>query len=91
MNEFIAGTDPNQPSEFLAIQSLQQTDSSRVLIWQSIPGTIYHIEYSQSLETESWDSIASNIEGRGATTSWLDSDATRLADPSGFYRVKVER
>lgn len=91
LDEFIARTDPNQNAEFLAIKSLQQNDSSRELAWQSILGVSYQIEYSQSLETASWESIAGNLEGQEGITSWLDSDLVRMGSEPGFYRVKVTR
>ena len=91
LDEFIAQTDPKQDSEFLRINFVRQNPSSRELIWQSIPGVSYQMEYSQSLEVASWESIGSDLEGLENFTSWIDSDLDRLESELGFYRVKVTR
>jgi len=46
LDEYIARTDPKLNSEYLRTHLVQQNPSSRELIWQSIPGVSYQIEYS---------------------------------------------
>jgi len=88
--EFVAGTDPNNGNEYLAITAIQETSQNRSLTWQTVFGKSYSIEYSSSLESASWQALASGIFATSDRTSWNDTDAGRLGSERGFYRVKVE-
>jgi hypothetical protein len=89
--DYVAGTDPNNPASVLKITSCHAARSaggeSVTLTWSSELSRLYYIERSASLGAPSWtDSGLGLISPDGAST-------TRVlpTDPSGsrFYRVRV--
>ncbi len=54
------------------------------LDWNGIGGQTYAVEYSEAL-TENWNAIAT-----GQITSFEDSDASRVTNSAGFYRIRQE-
>lgn len=49
-SEFIAGTDPQDPTSLLAITTYILTDSTVSASWSSIPGKSYRFEFSTDLQ-----------------------------------------
>lgn len=89
-DEVLAGTDPNDPTSFLRLIDVQRMANSVSVRWASVAGKSYDIEYSATLEPGSWIVIGSADNVAESTTSFDDSDATRVANPDGFYRSKVK-
>jgi len=56
--------------------------------WTSVPGNNYAVEFSNSLQANSWTTLATNIPASsGATTSYTDTSAAGAA--ARFYRVRA--
>jgi len=80
--EYLAGTDPNDPSSLLRILSLQT--GAQVISWQSVPGRNYQV-YSTPSVTQALDPLSGPITAYGATTSFTNT----LASTPRFYRIRV--
>ncbi|MEM7384487.1 MAG: LamG-like jellyroll fold domain-containing protein, partial [Verrucomicrobiota bacterium] len=52
-------------------------------------GRQYALQYSESLERESWETIQM-VEGSGQSETFSDAEAVRVANGKGFYRVRIE-
>ena len=86
-----AGTDPNDPMDYLHFTAAGRTLDGTLMTWTSVSGKAYLVEYSVDLATESWVAItgAALPATSTGTTSFNDTDATRASAPIGFYRVRV--
>ena len=78
----------NNQTEDLVLSSFTRTGSSNVieLPFKSTVGTTYTLQYSKDFVT--WSPI-STITSDGATAFFTETDAARLAQPRGFYRVVI--
>lgn len=68
------------------ITGIQRT-ANLALTWTSVAGKTYTIEYTDNLSM-AWTQVGTVPSG-GATTTYTDSDATRMGRAVGFYRVGV--
>jgi len=90
LEEYLAGTDPNNPNSVLAITSYTATPVgasviSTTLTWKSVMTRYYFIE--QSLDLVSWfDSGLGPITPAGATTT---DTFTHVHSPKRFFRVRA--
>jgi hypothetical protein len=75
------------PAPAIQITSVQRTGAGVVLVWSSQAGTTYTVEYTENIGG-SWTSIGTQA-GQAGNTTFTDSDATRLARRTGFYRIAV--
>ncbi len=85
---FILDEAPPTPDASFAITDVQRGADVR-LTWQSEAGRTYIVESSTSLTAEGWDDIAT-VPGAADSTTYTDTDATRLARPVSFYRVRLQ-
>lgn len=58
------------------------------ITWSSLAGRTYAVEYTASLPA-TWSQIGT-AAAQGTSTTYTDTDATRLAKPTGFYRVALQ-
>jgi hypothetical protein len=91
LQEYLAGTDPNNPSDYLRITAygFNPDGSTAALTWTSVLNRFYQILESPSLAGPVWsDSGLRLISPDGATTmrSFGDSSA-----PIRFYRISAKR
>ncbi|MEY3894494.1 MAG: hypothetical protein RLZZ214_13 [Verrucomicrobiota bacterium] len=89
LNEYLAGTDPNDPASKLAITNYTTTPggTSTSLTWQSVPTRNYFIEESLDLSAGSWfDSGLNLILSDGASTVRLFGNPYA---PKRFLRVRA--
>ncbi|MDA7644108.1 thrombospondin type 3 repeat-containing protein [Verrucomicrobiales bacterium] len=89
--EAFAGTDPNDPTDYLHFTAASRTVDGASMTWTSVGGKAYVVEYSMDLTTATWTVItdaAVPASGTG-TTSFSDTNAERALAPLGFYRVRV--
>jgi hypothetical protein len=86
--EWIAGTNPTNPSDKLAITSFTMDPASGqpVLGWPSAFGRLYDIEYTENLQLP-FANAQSDLPASPPFNVWQDT-APR-APNSGFYRLKV--
>jgi hypothetical protein len=84
--EYIAGTDPTDPTSVLKIVSGPSAFSQDVT-WISVPSRTYSIERSTDLH--SFSVLQSNIPGLYGTTTFTDTNMT--GSRQFYYRVRVEQ
>lgn len=58
------------------------------IAWSSLEGRIYTVEHTAALPG-GWASIAT-VPSHGSSTSYTDTDPTRLGKAMGFYRVRLQ-
>lgn len=56
VEEFL-NTDSRDPSSFFAISEISVSENAVSVSWPTVPGAIYHLEFSETLEPESWKTI----------------------------------
>ena len=83
LQEYIAGTNPNDPSSLLRITSL--SSGGQIITWSSVPGKNYQVFATSALGSPS-SLVSGTITAFAATTSF-----TNLAPATAqqFYRVQV--
>ena len=84
------GTDPNDPTSLFRLTEVQRTASTVSMTWASVAGKSYDVEYSTSLEADSWTVIGSSDNVAATTATFEDTDAARTANPNGYYRARVK-
>lgn len=72
----------------LRIVSSQGTVTSRQFNWSSLPDKNYAILYKATLASPSWSAIATN-RSISTLTYFTDTNAVRLNQSQGFYRVAL--
>jgi streptogramin lyase len=89
LQEYLAGTDPTDPTSFFknigTDQGAAQQPSDCVISWPSVSGKQYVIKRSPSLSTPIWTSIATN-SGNGTIMEYHDVTGGGVR----FYRVRVQ-
>ena len=64
-------------------------DSSELSIsWVSLPELDYSVQYSPSLQSNTWTTIAT-FRSIGALSTYTDTDPIRMGLSCGFYRIKL--
>jgi hypothetical protein len=56
------------------------------LVWPSLAGSFYQVQWSPSLDQSHWVNFGQAVPGTGADLSVFDSTRTH---PQGFYRVQI--
>ncbi len=90
MQEYLAGTDPNNANSFLSFTNINaQTNGTYLLTWPSISNKTYSVYRSATLTTNlaGFYLIASNVLATPPTNSLLDTNAPVGAKQ--FYRLGV--
>jgi hypothetical protein len=77
------------PQPDLVITSVLTGDTDITIVWTSSPAATYGVDYKPSLDEAGWNRIAT-LPADGETTQFTDTDAGRLAQPQGFYRIAQE-
>lgn len=90
-DEAIAGTNPNNSSDFFHVQQVLKGSSGTVVRFLTAANRTYQIEYSETLESSSWQVIATQVASSAAVFDYTDTDATRTGKARGFYRVHVSQ
>jgi Bacterial TSP3 repeat len=85
LQEYLAGTDPQDPQSGLKLRAELITPNAVTLQFLAISNRTYSLLYKDSLAAPNWSRLA-DIPARN--TNWVDS----LADPIGsvsnrFYRI----
>jgi hypothetical protein len=85
--EYVAGTDPVDPSSVFQAELLIIQPGSFTLKWNSVPGRIYRIWLSYDLAT--WTLVSEGIgaDSESGGAEWTNS--LHLEEKQGYYRVEV--
>ncbi len=89
-NELLAGTDPEDSTSFLHLTSLSDQPDGRHIVWSSVPGRNYAIEFAGEITgvfTALPGAESLPAADPDTTTSYIDARAN--APASGYYRVRV--
>ncbi|MFT5125010.1 MAG: hypothetical protein ACI9TH_004898 [Kiritimatiellia bacterium] len=86
LEEYQAGTNPTDRADALLFVSIECTDTSTTLSWQSVPGFSYRLEYTDTPLTENWQTAVSGIPSSGTRTSHPDIPR----GPQVLYRIICE-
>lgn len=86
--EALAGTDPNDPADYLHAVSTGRTAGGVELTWSSKDTRSYEILYSPTMNPGTWEVIAT-VPGAAGTTTFEDTDAGRTGAEEGYYRAKA--
>lgn len=77
-SEAIAGTNPNDPKDYLRVTSITRTGNQVQLTWTSVPGKTYNIESSTDLTN--WTVVAPGIPAAANPATETQTTVT-LTDP----------
>ena len=87
--EWIAGTDPEDPTSVLRILTLSTRTGAVDVTWQSIAYRIYSLHRGSDLASQSsFQIIASNVVGQAVMTTYSDTNA--IGTGPFFYRISVQ-
>jgi hypothetical protein len=84
-NEYVAGTNPQNSGSLFEIIGGEVQPSAAILVWSSVAGRQYQVQFRTNLLSGVWDSIYT-VTATGITTTFTNSF------PGGreFYRVRVQ-
>jgi Tol biopolymer transport system component len=86
LNEFKAGTSPVGNSSFLRAMTVSPLNGgATTVIWNSVPGRVYRVQYKNSLNDPAWADLAGEVVAGDRTASKTDDTATGLNQR--FYRI----
>ena len=89
--EFLAGTAANDSSSLLEVTSYTLTDTLGSLIWNSVPGKTYQLEFSTDMNT--WSALGGTVSAADAPATETDSGnfpLVTIGNPDKvFFRVRV--
>ncbi|HEY4284495.1 MAG TPA: M12 family metallopeptidase [Chthoniobacterales bacterium] len=89
IQEYKAGTDPNNASSTFRISSIVPISGNYQISFPSVLGKTYRLEYRDNLITGNWAPLVDGIFGTGSSTiQILDSGAGDLT--RRFYRLTLE-
>ena len=66
--------------------SIQRSPGYAQFAWSSLPSQNYAVLYKATLDAPTWTSIATN-RSIGTVTYFTDTNAGRLTQPQGYYKV----
>ena len=85
LQEFLAGTDPHDPTSRLHVSTVTEDQNGYHITFAAVPGKTYRVERSNTLLASQWDILADNLVAAGTSITVTDSPP---ASPSHwFYRV----
>jgi hypothetical protein len=82
LQEFLAGTNPNDPSSIMRAQIVTTSQGTR-LSWNCQPGLVYQAQMSTTLAPGSWTAVGTARFAAGSTDSVLLNGTNAAA----YYRV----
>ena len=91
VREIAAGTDPNDAGSFFAAKSITQSDGSATLAWSSVDGKTYSVQFSDTLQPDSWQQVAGadSISATAGGTTTFTIPAT-VGVNARWFRVLVQ-
>ena len=85
LDEFLAGTQPNEPNSLFQITEITQTEAGNgfTVSWVAAPGRSYTVHWTNDLR-QAFVPIASGL------TTGSYTDTSHHTDPSGFYMIQAD-
>ena len=83
LQEYLAGTDPTNPTSVFRLWAAAPANSTMNLTWPAVPGKSYQIQYKTNLDDPVWLTAPGNVwvmDGQGYYLA-------PAAQPHSFYRV----
>jgi hypothetical protein len=87
LQEFLAGTDPNNAASTLRLAGLSNNGADISVGFQSTTGTVYRVEMREDLIVGGWSVLADQIIGTGGLLQVTNPGVAVL--PKRFYRLDV--
>jgi hypothetical protein len=85
LQEYLAGTSPLDPSNFLHVNSIAPSGNAVGLGFNSVLGMNYSIEYTPDLVDVPWEVLSNGVAGTGGVIQIVDPSA--VGQTQRFYRV----
>jgi hypothetical protein len=87
LEEFLAGTDPTNSGSILRAMLLTGPNGGTTILWPSVSGKSYRVEFKEALSETGWSSLPGMISGTGGTATAQDQNPS--INGLRFYRVVV--
>ena len=90
-DEAIAGTDPNDASDYFHIAELINAENGIELSWPAIAGKTYEVEFSTDLIT--WETVGTaimTVDGESTSATYTDADVERTSQVGAYYRAVTQ-
>jgi hypothetical protein len=90
--EGVAGTDPQDPLDFLRVTAMAWSAEGLRIEWASVVGKTYAVEYVDRLEKE-W-TVVGQVSAEAVRSHYLEdgmeAKEERLGGGQGYYRIRVQ-
>jgi hypothetical protein len=87
LQEYLAGTDPRDPTSNMRISTVQIDDTKVRIAFTSVAGKRYAVERNVNALDSSWEVLTNGIPGSGAVIQVIDSSASEYS--RAMYRVRL--
>jgi alpha-D-xyloside xylohydrolase len=87
LQEYLAGTSPLDPSNFLRVNTIAPIGNAAELGFSSVLGMNYSIEYTPDLVNVPWQVLTNGIAGTGGMIQVVDPGT--VGQTQRFYRVRL--
>lgn len=87
LQEYLAGTAPQDSSNLLRVNSASRSGNDMAISFGSVFGMKYQVEYSSDLSSGIWPVLTNGIVGTGGILPIVDPNAASLMER--FYRVRL--
>ena len=89
--EYLAGTNPNDPTSTFTIQSVTNRGNGFLVNWPSVTGISYQVQWKNLLTDPMWQTITPYFGGTRSNLSFLDDGSQTGGYPaaSRFYRIII--
>jgi len=87
LQEYLAGTDPNNSANFFGVNSVVPSAGNVTVNFLSVLGMNYELDYTPDLVNVPWQPLTNGIVGTGGILNILDP--TAVGQRQRFYRVKL--
>ncbi len=86
LDEFLAGTDPTNPSSLLRLQWVPERSALR---FAAMPGRVYEIQFREDVEQGDWQLLSSVSASAEGTLEIPIGDGSEIT--GRFYRIRLRR
>ena len=87
LQEYVAGTDPRQPTSRLSVRPVVSGNDVQI-IFPTVSGKVYRVERTNDLSIANWTTFTGDVIGTGNEVTVTDSGATSSFGKR-FYRLSV--